>query len=65
MADCLDLWWSKRSRVHAKIGRLQIDLDNGPEIAISRTQFMKRLVDFSDRTGLEVELVYDPPCHSK
>ena len=65
MADCLDLWWSKRSGAHAKIGRLQIDLDNGPEIASSRTQFMKRMVEFSDRTGLEVELVYYPPYHSK
>ena len=65
MADCLDLWWSKRSGAHAKIGRLQIDLDNGPQIASSRTQFMKRMVEFSDRTGLEVELVYYPPYHSK
>ena len=65
MADCLDLWWSKRCAVHAQIRRLQIDLDNGPEIASCRTQFMKRLIEFSDRTGLEVELVYYPPDHSK
>ncbi|GEM_PF-2652704 len=33
VADCLDLWWSERSGEHAGIRRLQIDLDNGPEIA--------------------------------
>lgn len=65
VADCLDLWWSERSGEHAGIRRLQIDLDNGPEIASSRTQFMKRLIEFSDRTGLEIELVYYPPYHSK
>lgn len=44
---------------------LQIELDNGPEIASSRTQFMKRLVEFSDRRGIEIRLVYFPPYHSK
>lgn len=65
VADCLELWWSNRSDVHTAIRRLQIDLDNGPEVASSRTQFMKRLVQFSDRSGLELELVYYPPYHSK
>lgn len=45
--------------------RLLIDLDNGPEIASARTQFMKRLVEFSDRTQLTLELAYYPPYHSK
>ena len=26
---------------------------------------MRRLVEFSDQTGLEIELVYYPPYHSK
>ena len=42
-----------------------INLDNGPEIASSRTQFMKRLVAFSDRHQLTLELAYYPPYHSK
>jgi hypothetical protein len=42
-----------------------VDLDNGPEIASSRTQFMKRLVDLSDRHQLMLELAYYPPYHSK
>jgi hypothetical protein len=44
---------------------LLIDLDNGPEIASSRTQFMKRLVEFSDQHHLTLELAYYPPYHSK
>jgi len=52
-------------RHNAGVRKLQIELDNEPEISSSRTQFMKRLVEFADRTGLEIELVYLPPYHSK
>lgn len=65
VADCLELWWSNRAAAHRDVCRLLIDLDNGPEIASSRTQFMKRLVEFSDRTQLTLELAYYPPYHSK
>jgi hypothetical protein len=65
VADCLELWWSNRRAAYAGVRRLLIDLDNGPEIASSRTQFMKRLVDFSDRYQLTLELAYYPPYHSK
>ena len=65
MADCLEQWWADRRTVYPDIRRLQIDLDNGPEIASSRTQFMKRLVEFSDRHQLTLELAYYPPYHSK
>lgn len=65
VADCLELWWNHRQAAHPGVRRLLIDLDNGPEIASSRTQFMKRLVEFSDRSGLTLELAYYPPYHSK
>lgn len=65
IADALERWWSERGAVHAGVKRLQIELDNGPEINSSRTQFMKRLVEFVDRHRIEVELVYLPPYHSK
>jgi Rhodopirellula transposase DDE domain len=42
-----------------------IDLDNGPEVSSSRRQFMKRLIEFANEQGLEIELVYYPPYHSK
>ncbi len=65
MADMLELWWSNRGCEYPDVRRLLIDLDNGPEIASSRTQFMRRLVEFSDRHQLTLELAYYPPYHSK
>ncbi len=65
VADCLESWWSRRQGAYPGVRRLLIDLDNGPEIASARTQFMKRLVEFSDRTQLTLELAYYPPYHSK
>jgi Rhodopirellula transposase DDE domain len=65
VADCLELWWTNRQSAHSGVRRLLIDLDNGPEIASRRTQFMKRLVGFSDRHQLTLELAYDRPYHSK
>ncbi len=44
---------------------LVINLDNGPENHSRRTQFIKRLFEFVDQTGLTVELAYYPPYHSK
>lgn len=65
VADCLELWWSHRRVAYPGVRRLLIDLDNGPQIASSRTQFMKRLVEFSDQSQLALELAYYPPYHSK
>ena len=65
IADGLDHWWNERKTTHLGVKRLHIELDNGPEIASSRTQFMKRMVEFVDRHRVEVELVHLPPYHSK
>lgn len=65
VADGLELWWAERKAAYPGVKRLHIELDNGPEIASSRTQFMKRLVEFADRHRVEIELVYLPPYHSK
>jgi transposase len=65
IADGLEQWWDERRATHAGVNRLQIELDNGPEVGSSRTQFMRRLVEFVDRHRVEVELVYLPPYHSK
>lgn len=65
IADALELWWTERQPQYPAVRRLQIGLDNGPEINSSRTQFMKRLVAMADQTGLEIELDYFPPYHSK
>lgn len=44
---------------------LVINLDNGPENNSHRTQFIKRIVDFSNNHELAIRLVYYPPYHSK
>jgi transposase len=65
VVDGLDQWWRERQEAHPGVKRLHVELDNGPEIASSRTQFMKRMVEFVDRHRVTVELVYLPPYHSK
>jgi hypothetical protein len=65
IVDCLELWWQERKTVYAHIRELVINLDNGPEMASHRTQFIKRLVEFADRHDLTIQLVYYPPYHSK
>ena len=65
IADGLEQWWTERQAAHPGVRRLHIELDNGPEVASCRTQFMKRMVEFVDRHSVAVELVYLPPYHSK
>jgi len=40
-------------------------VDNGPQNSSHRTQFMKRMVGFSDKNNIEIVLAYYPPYHSK
>jgi hypothetical protein len=63
--DALKLWWLGVRGGLGHIKRLVIYLDNGPKNSGRRTQFLKRMVQFADWSGLEVRLVYYPPYHSK
>jgi len=63
--DGLKLWWGRAKGQLSSIRRLVIYLDNGPNNSGTRTQFIKRMVEFADWSGLEVRLVYYPPYHSK
>ena len=65
VVDCLELWWEENKERHANIRKLVINLDNGPHVNSHRTQFIKRMVEFVDKTGLKIQLVYYPPYHSK
>lgn len=65
IADGLDQWWNERKTAHPGVRRLHLELDNGPEINSSRTQFMKRLAAFADHHRVGIELAYLPPYHSK
>lgn len=65
IADCLQQWWHMHPERDAHMRQLVIDLDNGPQHASFRTQFMKRMVAFADHNALEIVLVYSPPYPSK
>lgn len=65
VVDCLELWWDENKERHANIRKLVINLDNGPHVNSHRTQFIKRMVEFADKTGLKIHLIYYPPYHSK
>ena len=65
IVDSLQYWWRYRKHHFSHVKRLQIDLDNGPELESHRTQFIKRIVEFSDKIQMPIELVYYPPYHSK
>jgi hypothetical protein len=63
--DALRMWWRQARAGLGHVKRLVIYLDNGPKNSGRRTQFLKRMVEFADWSGLEVRLVYYPPYHSK
>lgn len=63
--DALTVWWrSSRARFRG-IRRLVIYLDNGPKNSGVTRKFLRRMVEFSNWSGLELRLVYYPPYHSK
>lgn len=65
MVDGLFLWWNIRKDELSNIKCLVINMDNGPECSGRRTQFLQRMIEFVDATGLIVRLIYYPPYHSK
>ncbi len=66
IVDALESWWDKNaSSNEGIIKKLVINLDNGPQISSGRTQFLRRMVEFSNRIGLSIHLIYYPPYHSK
>ena len=65
IVDLLESWWQTVKHRFAHIQKLVINQDNGPENHSRRTQFMKRIVDFSRSSQLNLQLAYYPPYHSK
>ena len=59
IVDLLQQWWDDKKQ------SLVINLDNGPEQQSHRTQFMKRIQDFSNQNHIRIQLAYYPPYHSK
>ena len=65
IVDCIEAWWETHGPSYPYVKELVINLDNGPNNASGRTQFIRRMVEFSDKTGLKIRLLYYPPYHSK
>ena len=66
MVDNLQNWWNTITQAEQKnIKLIQLKVDNGPENSGVRTQFLNRLVSFSDQIGKSIQLLYYPPYHSK
>jgi Rhodopirellula transposase DDE domain len=63
--DALKLWWQRVRHQFVQVRQLVLYLDNGPNNSGSRTQFLKRMVEFADWSGLTIRLIYYPPYHSK
>lgn len=63
--DALKLWWTAVRNRFPRVRQLVIYLDNGPNNSGVRRQFLKRLIEFADGSGLAIRLVYYPPYHSK
>gem|GEM_PF-4090063 len=70
IVDGLNDCWRYNKRRYPNITMLQMDLDNGPEIESHRTQFIKRMVKFSDKiklpsiVNLPPGVSHFPPHHS-
>ena len=66
IVDSLIGWWNNTPAYEqGAISHIQIKVDNGPESSGVRTQFLKRIVEFTDSIGKAIHLLYYPPYHSK
>jgi len=65
IVDCLSRWWRENKSHHSAVEELVINLDNGASQRSNRTQFIKRMVQFSADNKLRIRLIYYPPYHSK
>jgi hypothetical protein len=64
IVDRLEEIWPKIKEKY-QVDKLTINLDNGTENSSERTQFIKRLVEFAEKTQTTIKLAYYPPYHSK
>ena len=64
IVDQIESYWIESGNINNK-EVLIINSDNGPENNSRRTQFMKRIIEFSVKYNIKVILAYYPPYHSK
>lgn len=60
VADCLELWWQENQALYPGLEELVIDLDGGAATRSNRTQFIKRMVEFAQKTQWQIRLIYYP-----
>jgi hypothetical protein len=66
IVDSMKYYWEQlTNEEQEQIDMLQLRVDNGPESSGVRTQFLKRMVEFADEIGKQIQLLYYPPYHSK
>lgn len=65
MVDYIEDYWLKSVKRDNGLNTLLLNGDNGPENSSQRTQFMKRMLEFSAKHNVTVILAYYPPYHSK
>ena len=65
MVDRLEEIFPELKKRCPQLDTLVINADNGPESSGRRTQWLKRLIEFSDQHEVKIQLAYYPPYHSK
>ena len=64
--DCLEHEWNTQIlKLCPAINTLVINMDNGGENNSHRTQFIKRIIEFSKDKNIHIKLAYYSPYHSK
>lgn len=65
IVDMLIQFWTNNQHRFSNVKKIVLNQDNGPECKSTRTQFIKRICEFSGKYDLIVYLAYYPPYHSK
>lgn len=65
IVDSLSDWWDKNQLDSLNFDEWVINLDSGSATKSNRTQFIKRMVELSQKIELKIRLIYYPPYHSK
>ena len=66
IVDTLAAWWHGLTpQEQSAIEQVQLKMDKGPESSGVRTQLLHRMGHLVDPIGNPVQLLYNPPYHSK
>ena len=65
IVDCLCGYWEENRTRFPNVNTILLNGDNGPECHSRRTQFIKRICEFSAKYNVIIKLAYYPPYHSK